>query len=118
VHSGLLLATTRNEVVTTVAAASAALGGLILVFLGVVVAGYTSYDSETASSVLNPYRWAAGGILGAFALSLLSAGLAVAWLTTGTGAGALYESMLWSFVVLLVGALVVAVIAVYRLVLT
>ena len=80
-----------------------------MVFLGVVVAGYTSYDSDTASAVLNPYRWAAGAILAAFALSLLSAGLAVAWLATGTGAGTLYESMLWSFVVLLVAALGVAV---------
>lgn len=56
-QSGLFLATTRNEVVTTVAAASAALGGLILVFLGAVIAGYTSYDSETAKSILDPYRW-------------------------------------------------------------
>jgi hypothetical protein len=118
VQSGLLLATTRNEVVTTIAAASAALGGLILVFLGAVVTGYTSYTGEAATAVLNPYRWAAGGILAAFALSLLSAGLAVAWLATGTGAGALYESMLWSFVVLLAAVLVVAVLTVYLVVLS
>jgi hypothetical protein len=114
----LLVATTRNEAVTTVAGASAALGGLVLVFLGVVIAGYAAYDSDTAASVLSPFRWAAAGILATFALSLLSAGLAVAWLATQTGAGALYESMLWSFVALLVALLVMAVVTVYRVVLS
>ncbi|MFZ1926244.1 MAG: hypothetical protein WAU42_08895 [Solirubrobacteraceae bacterium] len=103
---------------TTVAAASSALGGLVLVFLGVVIAGYSSYDGDTAASVLSPFRWGAAGILATFALSLLSTGLAVAWLATKTGAGALYESMLWSFVALLVTLLVMAVVTVYRVVLT
>lgn len=108
-QSGLLLATSRNEVVTVVAGASAGLGGLILVFLGVVIAGLSAYGGETARNVLEPLRRAATAILIVFGLSLLSTALAVAWLATDTGPGALYEAALWAFFLTLLGVLGTAI---------
>jgi hypothetical protein len=112
----LATAATRNEVIITVAGAAAALGGLILVFLGVVVTGLSAYESGTAPEVLKPYRWAAGGIVMAFALSVACTALAIAWLATGSGAGALYEAAVWVFFVLLVAVLGAAARTVYLVV--
>ncbi|HEV7943266.1 MAG TPA: hypothetical protein VGP17_10755 [Solirubrobacteraceae bacterium] len=107
----------RNEVVLAAIGASAALGGLILVFLGVVIAGYQAYPPGTAKRLLSPYRKAGGAILGVFALSLLCSGLGVGWLATGGGGGPLYAAVLVSFFVSLAAISIVAVITTYRLVL-
>lgn len=109
----LATAATRNEVVIAIAGAAAALGGLILVFLGVVITGLSAYEGGTDSEVLKPYRWAAGGIVAAFALSVACTALAVAWLATGSGAGALYEAAVWAFFVLLGSVLAAAARTVY-----
>src|SRR5437868_4756694 len=103
-----------NDVVIAVAGAAAALGGLILVFLGVIVASYGGYGAETDPSVVRPYKVAAGAILGVFALSLASTALAVAWLATGGGSGPLYEAVVWTFFPLLLAVFVAAVGTVYR----
>jgi hypothetical protein len=113
----LAAAPTRNEAVIAVGGAAAALGGLILVFLGVVVTSYQGYGREVDKAVLKPYKAAALALLGVFALSLLSATLSVAWLTTGGGAGALYEVSLWTFFALLLAVFIVAIGTVYRVVL-
>ncbi len=108
----------RKDAVVAIAGGAAALGGLILVFLGVIVSGRTSYAGGTDPSVLRPFKRAAGAILAVFAWSLICSVLAVAWLVTGGGAGALYESALWTFIGLLLAVLVVAVATVYMVVLT
>lgn len=110
-------APTRNEVVIAVGGAAAALGGLVLVFLGVVVSGFAAYNGDTSDTVLNPYRCAAAAILSVFALSLVSTALAVTWLATGGGAGPLYDSALWTFFALLPTVLIVAVVTIKRVVL-
>jgi hypothetical protein len=107
----------RKDVVIAACGASAALAGLILVFLGVVIAGYQGYPGDTASRLLTPYRLATGAILAVFALSLASAGLSLAWLTGRGGGGALYEAAVGTFFAQLVGIFLVAVGTVYLVVL-
>jgi hypothetical protein len=107
----------RKDLVIATAGGAAALAGLILVFLGVVIVSYQAYPGGTPSRLLKPYRLAMGAILAAFALSLLCAGLGVAWLATGGGAGPLYELALWTFFLDLVAILAVAIGTTYRVVL-
>jgi hypothetical protein len=76
---------------------AAALAGLILVFLGVVIVSYQAYPGGTPQRLLTPYRRAMAAILGIFALSLVCAALSVAWVTTGGGGGPLYDIALWAF---------------------
>jgi hypothetical protein len=109
-------APTRNETVIAAGGSAAALAGLILVFLGVVIAGYKAFPGDTAKRLLAPYRRATAAILGIFALSLTSAALSLAWLATGGGGGPLYYAVLWSFFAVLVGSFLVAVGTTYRVV--
>lgn len=101
-------APTRNETVIAAGGAAAALAGLILVFLGVVIAGYQAFPGDTPKRLLKPYRKATAAILAVFALSLTSAALSLAWLATGGGGGPLYEAVLWTFFSLLIAAFAVA----------
>jgi hypothetical protein len=116
---GLALATapTRNEAVIAAAGASAALAGLILVFLGVVIAGYQAYPGGTPKRLLKPYRRIAVAILAVFALSLACAGLSLAWLVTGGGGGPLYPAVFGTFFASLIAIFVVAVETTYRTIL-
>jgi hypothetical protein len=107
----------RKDAVIAVAGAAAALGGLVLVFLGVVIAGRAAYGGDTSAAILKPYRRAAAALLGVFALSLASVTLSVAWLATEGCAGALYEAALWTFFALLLAVLVAAAGTVYLVVL-
>jgi hypothetical protein len=111
-------APTRNEAVIAAGGAAAALAGLILVFLGLVVAGYAAYPPGTAKRLLTPYRKATGAILGVFALGLATTAMSLAWLATGGGGGLQYDAVLWSFFALLIAVFVAAVITIYRVVLS
>lgn len=77
--------------------ASAALAGLTLVFLGVVISGYSGFTPGISRDVTKPYRVAMFGILAVFALSLASTGLGLAWLTESSGEGVLYKAVIASF---------------------
>jgi hypothetical protein len=110
-------APSRTDAVTAIAGAAAALGGLLLVFVGVAVTSYAGYGAETSEAVIKPYRTAGRVLLGVFAASLLSVGLSVAWFATGGGGGALYEINLWLFVALLLGVLICAGGTVYKVLL-
>jgi hypothetical protein len=107
----------RKDVVIAAGGAAAALAGLILVFLGVVIAGYLSYPGATPRRLLTPYRRATAAILSVFALSLASAALSVVWLTGSGGGGALYDAVLWTFFAQLAAIFVVAVATTYLVVL-
>lgn len=107
----------RTDAIAAVAGAAAALGGLLLVFLGVAVTSYEGYGGDVADAVVKPYRTAGRVLLSVFVLSLISVGLSVAWLATGGGAGALYEANLWMFVALLVAVLICAGGTVYKVLL-
>jgi hypothetical protein len=107
----------RKDVVVGSLGAAAALGGLILVFLGVVIAGYQSYSGGTPARLLTPYRRATAAILGVFALSLSSAALSLLWLTSKGGGGLLYAAVLVTFFAQLLAVFVVAVGTTYLVVL-
>ena len=63
------------------------------------------------------YRLAACAILGAFALSLATAGLSLVWLTSKGGEGLLYTSVVIAALAQLVVVFIVALGTVYRVVL-
>jgi hypothetical protein len=109
-------AATRNDVVTGLLGADAALGGLLLVFLGVVLAGYGAFGGDTPPSVLSRYKTSAGAILGVFALSLVGAALAIVWLMTGGDSDALYVLAVIACFVELVAVLAAALYTVYGVV--
>jgi hypothetical protein len=106
----------RKDVVSAALGADAALGGLLLVFLGVVLAGYGSFGGGVPDGVLSRYRAAAGAILAVFAVSLAGSALAVVWLVTGGHSGALYVLVLIACFVELVAVLVAALYTVYGVV--
>jgi hypothetical protein len=59
---------------------SASMAGLTLVFLGVVISTYRSFDADSSPRVLGRYRRSAMFVLGSFALSLITVVLAISWL--------------------------------------
>jgi hypothetical protein len=70
----------KNDVVTAVLGASAGVGGLVLVFLGILIAAVGTYPGDTSSETLRPYRAGAWASVGVFALSLVAVSFSLAWL--------------------------------------
>lgn len=76
----------HQDVIVALLGASAALGGLMLVFLGLVIGVYQSIPGDSpAKKKRNRTRKAAWGIFAIFALSLFSVGVATAWLVIPGG---------------------------------
>jgi uncharacterized membrane protein len=96
-----------KEVVLGALGAAAALAGLVLVFLGIVIAAYQSYAGNAPTSVVRPYRVAGIALFGTFSLSLLTVALCMAWLALG-GPHWLYGWTVGFFVLQLVAAFVAA----------
>ncbi len=90
-----------KDVVLAILGSSAALGGFVLVFLGVIIAAYESYGGDVPAPVVAPYRTAGGILLGTFALSLVIVGVCLAWLAGG-GPSATYAAPIVLFAVQLV----------------
>jgi hypothetical protein len=97
----------QKDVVTTVLGASAGVGGLVLVFLGVLIAAVASYPGDTSKEVLRPYRTGAWASVGVFALSLVAVALSLAWLAVDQPHW-LYVLALVAFSCLLAAVLVLA----------
>lgn len=72
-----------TEVAGDVLQAATALGGLLLVFIGAVAAGFDSYDKASQASVRAKYQRRGWLAFVGFFLALVSAGLALAgkWAT-------------------------------------
>lgn len=87
--------------------AAAALAGLVLVFLGIIIASYQSYAGNAPASVVRPYRIAGIALFGTFGLSLVTVALCIVWLALG-GPPWLYGWTVGFFVVQLVAAFVAA----------
>jgi uncharacterized membrane protein len=85
-----------KDVVIAMFGASAALGGLVLVFLGLVIASYQSVPADAPKSVKARARRAGPPIVVVFALSLASVGLSLAWLAA-SGGDLLYHIAIWVF---------------------
>ncbi|TMC47405.1 MAG: hypothetical protein E6J20_19725 [Chloroflexi bacterium] len=92
-----------KDVVLGVLGAAAALGGLVLVFLGIIIAAYQSYPGGVPVPVVTPYRIGGGALFGAFALSLLTVAVCVLWLALGGPSG------LYGWTIALFGAQLIAV---------
>lgn len=73
--------------VIAILGASAALGGFVLVFLGIIIASYQSYPGGVPEPVVQPYRVTGSALLGAFGLSLITVAVSLIWLANGGSAG-------------------------------
>ncbi|HEX2679711.1 MAG TPA: hypothetical protein VHQ03_00280, partial [Candidatus Dormibacteraeota bacterium] len=69
-----------KDVVIAILGSSAALGGFVLVFLGVIIAAYQSYPGGVPDQVVQPYRVAGSALLGTFGLSLVTVAVSLLWL--------------------------------------
>lgn len=112
-----------KDAVIAILGASAALAGLVLVFLGLLLpafreawaAGARSTDTpEQWSKVMDGLRWAVRVALLALPLSFASVGLSLAWLAL-PGGPALYHANIWLFVAELIAVFVLAVVAIIAL---
>lgn len=65
--------------------ASAALAGLVLVFLGVLVTGFQTLLGDASAKTLGRFRNASLGSLVTFGLSMVSVIISAAWLVAGGG---------------------------------
>jgi uncharacterized membrane protein len=72
-----------KDVVIAVMGTAAALAGFILVFLGVVIGDYASYDTTQKGEVRTAYRWEGGLAMMAFLLSVAAVALGLRWLAYG-----------------------------------
>jgi uncharacterized membrane protein len=97
-----------KDLVLAMLGASAGLAGLILVFLGQVIASYQALPGGTPQAVKDRRKRAAPPVILVFALSLVSVTLCLAWLAV-PGGSTLYHVSLWVFAVDLLATFSVAV---------
>jgi hypothetical protein len=90
-----------KDVVVAILGASAALGGFVLVFLGIVITSRESYSGATGDEVIRPYRLSGTVLLGAFGLCLITVALSLIWLINGGSTG-LYDTTIALFAIQLV----------------
>ena len=76
-----------RDVVLAILGAAAALAGLVLVFLGIIIAAYQSYPGGAPAPAVRPYRIAGGALFGAFGLSLVTLTTCLIWLALGGPSG-------------------------------
>jgi hypothetical protein len=74
-----------KDTVIAIVGSSAALAGLVLVFLGVLVTSFQGLLGNVRDSTLDRYRNATWISLGVFALALASMALGVTWLVAAGG---------------------------------
>lgn len=103
------VAATPTDVMTAVFGASAGVGGLVLVFLGVLITSIGTYPGGTSDQALAPLRRGAWYAVGAFGGSLATTAASLAWLAVHD-AHWLYVAALAMFSVLLVALVGLAVV--------
>lgn len=72
-----------KDVVVAILGSSTALGGFVLVFLGIIIAAYQSYPGGAPEQVVKPYRITGSALLAAFGLSLITVAVCLMWLANG-----------------------------------
>lgn len=105
----------EKDVVIAMLGAAAALAGLVLVFLGIVIATIQSFPPDTPPTVLTPYRMSTAFILGTFFISLASVCFSLIWLVVGSGE-TLYHACLGAFLFQLVVLAIVSGVVAWQLV--
>jgi hypothetical protein len=78
----------EKDVILAILGASAALGGFVLVFLGIIIASFQSYSGAVPEQVVRPYRTLGGILLATFGLCLFAVLVSLAWLVGGGPDGA------------------------------
>jgi hypothetical protein len=101
-------APSQKDVVIAILGSAAALAGLVLVFLGVVIAAYQAFPGDSSSKVPGRYRVAGTWTLSIFAFSLVTVALALVWLLTEGENDALYSAVAVTFMVQLLATAVIA----------
>ncbi len=99
----------HKDVVLGVLAASAALAGLALVFLGLVIGAFGTLDGAVPDETKAPYRRAGNAILVAFVLSLICVALCTSWLVWFSHSSMTYDATVATFGIQLVALVVVTV---------
>ena len=97
-----------KDVVIAILGSSAALGGFVLVFLGVIIASYQSYSGGVPERVMRPYRFSGTALLATFALSLVTVAASLLWLING-GPSGLYDWSIALFALQLIAVFAAAV---------
>ena len=96
-----------KDLVLAILGASAGAGGLVLVFVGILVSTIAGYPGGTSRATLHPYRTGAWAAVGVFGVSLLTIALSVLWLAV-SDTRSLYVLTVSLFFVLLVALWVLA----------
>jgi hypothetical protein len=97
----------EKDVVLAILGASAALGGFVLVFLGIVVTSYQSWSGGVPDQVVEPYRRLGRVLVGTFGLCLFALFTSLIWLVDG-GPDAAYGVTVGLFVAELLAVLTAA----------
>src|SRR4051794_27179329 len=108
-HAVHAVSVAPEGVMVAVFGASAGVGGLVLVFLGVLVTTIGSYPGGTSDEALAPYRKGAWYAVGVFGGSLATTAASLTWLAIAD-AHWLYVVTLTMFAVLLVALLGLAIV--------
>jgi hypothetical protein len=98
---------TPKDAVLAMLGASAGLGGLVLVFLGLVIASYQGIPGDAPKAVKARAKRTGPFIVIVFGLSLASVALDLWWLAA-PGGDLLYHIALWVFAGLLLALLALA----------
>lgn len=96
----------QTDVMIAVTGAAGVLGGLVLVFLGILVTTYQGLLGRLDGALISPYKRASTGVFAVFALALADAGGGVWWLVSP--GSTLYHVTLVLFAVQLIGLAVAA----------
>jgi hypothetical protein len=108
--------TGQREIVITLTGASAALAGLVLVFLGFLIASYQPLIGRVGEQTLARFRAASKGALAVFFVSLLSLLVDTTWLVA-EGDHAFYVGAVVLFFVLLAALAALALFSTVRVLL-
>jgi len=98
----------QKDVVIAALGAAAALGGFVLVFLGIVFSALGGFPGDTPAAVTKSFKNSAKAMLAVFVISLVSVFFSGLWLVLGSG-DALFVANIGIFAGLLVALVVVAI---------
>lgn len=105
----------HKDVILAILGVSAGLAGLVLVFLGLVISTFQSFNSPTPATVLNRYRRIAVAVLVAFFLGIACVVLATLWLLRLDDSQGLYIATIALFIAEIVALLLATATTAYRL---
>jgi hypothetical protein len=104
-----------KDVVLAIFGGTAALGALVLVFLGLIASAIQSLPVAASPEVKRPYRIAGGVAFAAFLLSITCAALSAWWLLLGQP-HRVYLAVVWAFLAQLALLTVAAALVVIKMI--